>query len=367
MVVKMKNVNWKTPQFVKMIEDDTIRFDHPIQREAEQWPHVNESLFIDSIINNYPILPIFFLRIFEEREVNGKTEQIAVREVIDGKQRLTTIYKYLTGKFALTADLPLVELYGETYEIAGKYFEELDEPIKLILTGEGKVLKGNTEDSRTLLTYTIDETDTSDEEIEEIFFRLNSSQPLTIHHKTKAMMGTKFSRLINTAKKHKTITELGNFPPGSMKKDEHQSTLLQVMMILEDYPYKKFSSAEVAKYAKTIKNDYKNKAATLATVEKALDYLSEVFSVKQKFFLKKINFPMTVVTAIHAMEKGIDSGTFSLWTASFEDSMNDEDNIGISTEYVQFTGVGSTDLAKVKGRLTEMRNHFDEYTALLVK
>lgn len=76
------------------------------------WNSVSRSFFIDSLLRGYPIPPIH-VRLGVTR---GGT---ALREVIDGQQRLRAVFDFIGGKFRLTRTLDA--------EWAGKKFAELSE------------------------------------------------------------------------------------------------------------------------------------------------------------------------------------------------------------------------------------------------
>jgi len=341
--------SWPIRQLKGSARIDTLRFDYPIQRASGQWTLKQKSLFIHSIVAGFPIPPFYFLRYYEERESQKKP--VPVRWVLDGKQRLTTIFSFIDDEFALKKDTPIANIDGIDYEIAGKKWSELDEPVQTVIYG--KMLPG----------YTMDQINTTDEEIEELFFRLNSSTALTVPQKAKALVGVQFSTLLNDISNHTLITELANFPATSIRKNEHQACILQSMMLLEKFVFKKFSAPELSRYATTVKGDYENKVQTLAKVEKAFDYLCNVFNKKEMFLLKKINFPMTVTLAYDAQENDVDPDEFLLWATAFVDAVNGKETNN-PTSYLEYTGSGSTDLSKVNGRISEMRRHFEEYRAL---
>ncbi|MGL5665312.1 MAG: DUF262 domain-containing protein, partial [Shewanella sp.] len=68
----------------------------PSYQRHSVWSSEQQSLLVDSIIKNIPIPPIF-LR--EHIDKQGKT----TFEVIDGKQRLTSIFRFIDNEIA-TAD-----------------------------------------------------------------------------------------------------------------------------------------------------------------------------------------------------------------------------------------------------------------------
>lgn len=341
--------SWTIRQLKGSLRINTLRFDYPIQRASGQWTLKQKSKLIHSLVEGWPIPPFYFLRYYEDRPAQKKP--VPVRFVLDGIQRLTTTFTFTEDEYALSKDTPDAIIDGITYEMAGKKFSELDEPVREALF------------ARSLPGYTMDKANTTDEEIEELFFRLNSSSALTVAQKVKALVGIQFSTLLNDLSNHTTIVELSNFPPSSIRKNEHQACILQTMMILEKFEYKGFSANELSRYATTVKGVYDNKVKTLSQVEKAFDYLCNVFHKKEMFLLKKINFPMTVALAYDAQKNNVEPDEFLLWATAFVDAIDGKETNN-PTNYLDYTGSGSTDLAKVNGRISEMRRHFDEYRAL---
>lgn len=78
------------PSLKDMIKNKVIDLDPAFQRR-DRWNTIQQSKLIESIIMAVPIPPIFLA----EEEYNTYS-------VMDGKQRLTAIYMYLTDQFALS-------------------------------------------------------------------------------------------------------------------------------------------------------------------------------------------------------------------------------------------------------------------------
>jgi 5-methylcytosine-specific restriction endonuclease McrA len=79
-------------QLVLMFRDQQINLDPGFQRRSV-WTTVDRRRLIQSIVSGYPLPSIFFYR----RSVNGKL----VYDVIDGKQRLETLFMFMgLGRFA---------------------------------------------------------------------------------------------------------------------------------------------------------------------------------------------------------------------------------------------------------------------------
>lgn len=92
-----------------------IDLDPPYQRRSV-WPESYKSYFIDTILLNYPA-PALFL--FENISDTGA----ATYSVVDGKQRLTTIFEFIEGAFS-TSDVASASQWG------GKYFTDLPSDVK---------------------------------------------------------------------------------------------------------------------------------------------------------------------------------------------------------------------------------------------
>lgn len=239
----------------------------------------------------------------------------------------------------------------EEFELAGKKFDALDPEVQEMIL------------SRTLITYTIISENVTDEEIEDLFFRMNNGTGLSVAHKTKPLMGTEWAKRIVKVGNHDLFNRnIAAFSPAQLKSEGHLIAIMQTMMMMDDYAYKNVSQRVISEYGETFKEDNKRKVELLDKVEKALDYLDQTFSSKQGFLLKKVNFPMTVLTAIDAMEKGIKHEMFNEWAYEFTEACKTKESIGFfPTTYMDYSGIGSTDLPKALGRLKEMKRHFNDY------
>lgn len=109
--VKTQNVEYDLETLVKRIDKKAIRLDPDYQRR-HRWPTVTSSRLIESLILNIPI-PVVFIS--QDVDVDDEVEETTARfTVIDGQQRLTAIYEFMKGKFALEGLETLEELNGLT-------------------------------------------------------------------------------------------------------------------------------------------------------------------------------------------------------------------------------------------------------------
>lgn len=91
------------------------------QRNAEQWDERKESLFVESVLNNLTV-PAFFFAQRDDRKI----------EVVDGQQRLTTIWKYADDNFAISDDDSMVYLTPQSVHYRGKKFSQLSSELRAV-------------------------------------------------------------------------------------------------------------------------------------------------------------------------------------------------------------------------------------------
>ena len=91
----------------------------PYQRKSV-WDDDRQSFFIDSLLRNYPIPPIFLKRIIDDATGNTRFE------VVDGKQRLTSIFRFIGNEIAASNEDE--EASDPLAPFVGRYFRELDKP-----------------------------------------------------------------------------------------------------------------------------------------------------------------------------------------------------------------------------------------------
>ncbi|WP_405967252.1 DUF262 domain-containing protein [Streptomyces sp. NBC_00015] len=98
-----------------MVQAAAIDIDPAYQRR-ERWSVEKQSALIESFLINIPIPPVYL-----------SEEDYGRYSVIDGKQRITAIHKFLTGQLILKGVVELPELNGRT-------FEQIPEALKQTLT-----------------------------------------------------------------------------------------------------------------------------------------------------------------------------------------------------------------------------------------
>ena len=114
--------SWSVNSFKKRFEKGEINFDNPIQRGIV-WNKIMSSLYIHSLL--YDVL-VYQKPFLVSKKENGV-------DILDGKQRGTSLIKFINNEFALTGlqKEPSIILRGEPYNINGKYFKQLDEDLQM--------------------------------------------------------------------------------------------------------------------------------------------------------------------------------------------------------------------------------------------
>lgn len=335
--------NWTVSNIKKMYESKQIlSFSHPIQRSSELWDIMQKSLLIHSMLANYPIPNIYVLR-EDSRQVDDKGKHIFIFSVIDGKQRLTNVLSFLRGEYALSDNVPDVTIEEETYSIAGKYFADLDEPVKYELQRYKFEI------------YSFEEC--SNDEVEEIFFRLNNATPLTKAQVAKAKVGTSNAIFINKLLGTRFMSESCNFSRAQRKNSDDQRVILQSAMLF-DRNYKgmeitDLSEKSIMEYAESIKGNFSAQQENILL--SAFEYLSDAFPPEINKNLRKIVLPMVIYMADYALDKDVKGMYFRQWLDFFfsEDVLLEDFN--------QNCGSGSTKLVKVNARLAIMAMSFANY------
>lgn len=122
------NINWTAKSLAQRINKGTVVLDNAVQR-GFVWDINRQSLLIHSMLTGYPI-PVFFASKDGDKY-----------DMLDGKQRATTITRFLNDEFALKG-IPEIEYdvtegegedaetVTETLDINGKKFSELPEEIQ---------------------------------------------------------------------------------------------------------------------------------------------------------------------------------------------------------------------------------------------
>lgn len=174
--------------------------DPPYQRASDVWSLDQRQLFIDSLLNGFDVPKIYL------HDLRGRHPR-KVYAVVDGKQRLTTIWSFLQDGFALAdtfqmepENMPDVPATASTPAGALR-FSQLDASWRAVLLD-------------TFLSVVLIR-DATQDDIEELFSRLNNGAPLGPAERRNAL-GGEMASLIREIAGRPAFAELLSFSNGRL-------------------------------------------------------------------------------------------------------------------------------------------------------
>ena len=342
--MKKSTIPYNLTQLKKMFEKSGILdFDCPIQRRYGSWDEFKKSLLVHSMLVNFVVPPIYMTK-ENKGTKDAKGRPVSNYSCIDGQHRLRSMFDFLNDEFALHEETPDAEIDGETFSIAGCKFSELPEEVQQLLS------------SYSFTIYNLEEC--TDEEIEEMFFRLNNGSGLSKTQIANVKLGMKMAKFVNETIKRDFFTKVCHFTPAQFRRAADEKTLLQAMMLLDmkdgDYELVSISEGFVTKYAESLHDiDTDEKCERVKGI---IDFLEEGFSDKEKF-MKVVNIPMFIYMADDAIKAGITASEFYAWFEQFAGKYNPD------CKYAEYCGTGSIKKDKVNGRIAVLKEDFEQYFA----
>jgi len=258
-------------------EKDEIIINPEYQRNGEIWNLEKRQLLMDSIINRYDIPKIYFEKL-------SKNEQIKTGKkyaIIDGRQRLEAIWKFIDNDYPLADDFEYlrdnkIKAGGMTYSDLGKNHPKLK--IKL--------------DAIPLPIITIE---TDDKElIEDMFSRLNEAVPLNAAEKRNAFGGT-MAKLITKTSQHKFFRDKINF---SNKRYQHKEASAKILFLVYSLTTAKKKIVDTKKvYLDEFVRSHRGKNDSIVSllsksVSTILDEMSRIFINKDPLLKAQGTFPV---------------------------------------------------------------------------
>ena len=99
-----------TPDDFKMWQDGGVLEITPKFQRRKVWPTGTKSFFIDTLLRGMTVPPLY-LRVSQDA-AKGK----AIREVVDGQQRISSVLDYMKGVFKLSTSLGKAPWAGKKFE-----------------------------------------------------------------------------------------------------------------------------------------------------------------------------------------------------------------------------------------------------------
>jgi len=184
-----------------------LKLDPEYQRPGGVWSLKKKQLFIDSLLNGYDI-PKLYLHHLTGSHANPEHDYA----IIDGRQRLETVWDFMDGRFALGNDFIFFE--NQDFDAAGMTFQEIEKNYpRLLIRFQARNLS--------VMIVTADDLDF----IEDMFSRLNEAVPLNAAEKRNAFGGP-LPRIFRDMVGHRFFTDKVPFAPTRYRHHDLAAKLL---------------------------------------------------------------------------------------------------------------------------------------------
>lgn len=314
---------WSSPE-------QTLRCSLSFQRNSGMWNLITKSGLVVSVLTDSFIPAVVFLK--DKVGTNEKGKDVFRYEILDGQQRLTSLFEFLDDQWALHGAIEPIEFDGFTYDVAGKKFSELEPELQ-------DAIKGYRFSIQALENYTYPE-------VEKLFYAINSGVALSTIQKAKPKLGQENMEFFNRLLSGEFFAQSINITEAQAKREDDLLLLLQTMLLLdnrhEGREYKNISAATCLAYAESVRSTYEGKKDQLLEL---IEYLDEAFPAKMKF-LRKNNVPIVGVCSEIALEQGVAPKDFKAFVCDFSNN--------IYPAYEEASGSGNIKAPKVQMRLRVM-------------
>ncbi len=348
-----RNYTDKTAKSIaKMINGNRteMTFDNCVQRNYV-WKIEQQSMLIDSILRGYPVPDIYANRTEAHTE---KGTKYYVYDVLDGQQRLTTIARFVAGKFALKGLPEFEDEEGNSVDLNDCYYDDLDENYKEVLNN---------------FTFRIQYYDNMDDEsVAEIFRRLNNGKSLTNIEKIRVY-----------AKSFDTIRELANHPifnigemmtEASRRGYHNEDMVIKLFMILHD------DTNLDAKHVKEVLANAEFTEQDVTQIKTILDYARKIHDTiladdtdlkLNKKIAKRMYGKVHFVSLIPLFMETIENGMPDSSVVEFLQVFYGSKTASISTRYNGCSHSGSNHKSSVDTRIAEVKKAWEEFEPMKVK
>lgn len=339
-------------------EKDEIVTDPEYQRNGGVWTPEKKQLLIDSILNNYDIPKIYFHQFDrEERQRTGKTYAI-----IDGKQRVETIWSFIDGRFCLSDDFEYQD--DSNLRLAGLSYADLSKEFpKIKIKFDSFVLP--------IIGVKTDDLDL----IEDMFSRLNEAVPLNSAEKRNAFGGDVVNE-IRKLSKHVFFTNCVKFKNNRYQHYEVAARLLLIEVSNEENgklvdTKKVYLDAMVKKY----NNGFRNFIIGLGDIVIIyLDLMANCFVASDPLLRSQGN-----IVVFYLLFKWADERKFNLTRSVFlnfndlvkfnreKAELNYEKADYDLLEYDRLTQQGTNDVSNIRERLRILIDYVEANPSSLVE
>lgn len=271
---------------IKKIDKHTIRFDHPLQRESDQWSPSMKGNLVSDILQGNKLHPL----IFAEQIING----VPIIWDLDGKQRCTNAYSYSKNGYKVSKNIRRWMIKYQTTEKDENGNDILDEngfPIAVNAEFDirGKKFSDLPEELRDrFLDYSFNYDqylNCSEEDIGYHIERYNDGKPMTSPQKGITKLGTEYAELVKSISNMPFFKDMGGYKVSEFKNGTINRVVVESIMTA-NYLDKWNKFDDMCKHIKenadiTIFDDFEDMVERLEKV--VSDDVSDMFNSKDSF------------------------------------------------------------------------------------
>lgn len=248
-----------------LINKNELNFTPDYQR-GFVWKKQQKELFIESLFLDYDIPKIY---------LHEKANEDHKYDVVDGQQRLRTIYEFMKGKLKISSDSDPIK--GE--EIAGKTFSQLSLDLQM--------------DFRQIsLDVVILNSEYKRDDIEDMFLRYQNGEPLNAAEKRKAIPG-EFRNVVKKLATHNFFRKAAF----TNHRDAYEDAVAKILHV-------RFNDGPTSITPASIKRTYLNnkfitmKNPIVLATKKAFSFLDKAFSQSSNKEPKLKKFAVLTLTEV---------------------------------------------------------------------
>lgn len=351
---KSKSDRLSIASIIKKIDNRTIRFDHSLQRESEQWSPAMKGNLISDILQGNPIPAL----VFAEQIVNG----LAMIWNLDGKQRCTNAYTFVKGGYKISKNIrrwniiyqaqlkedgkPVLDDNGfpmsekREFDIRGKRFIDLPEELQDKFNDY----------SFEIVQYL----NCSSDDIAYHLARYNEGKPMSASQKGITRLGEEFASIVKSISGMPFFKDMGGYKVSESSNGTINRVVIESVMaanFLEDWKKRQEDMCEYIKNNATVEcfdnfEDMVNRISQAGT--------EEVFNM----FDSKDSFIYFGVFA-RFVDTGLDDERFIEFMTEFSQSLHSMEINGITFD--ELNGKSTKDKSVVINKINHLEQLMNSY------
>ncbi|MSS11735.1 hypothetical protein FYJ38_24320 [Clostridium sp. WB02_MRS01] len=351
---KSKSDRLSIASIIKKIDNRTIRFDHSLQRESEQWSPAMKGNLISDILQGNPIPAL----VFAEQIING----LAMIWNLDGKQRCTNAYTFVRGGYKISKNIrrwnivyqaqlkedgkPVLDNDGfpmserREFDIRGKRFSDLPEELR------DKFNEYNFE----IVQYL----NCSSEDIAYNLARYNEGKPMSASQKGITRLSEEFASMVKSISGMPFFKDLGGYKVSESSNGTINRVVVESVMaanFLEDWKKRQEDMCEYIKDNATVEcfDNFEDMVSRIS--QAGTEEVFNMFDSKDSF----IYFGLFA----RFVKSGLDDEKFIEFMTEFPKSLHSTEVDG--TTFDELNGKSTKDKNVVISKITHLEKLMNQY------